>query len=118
MILVSALKIASVIKEYDLDILHMHYAVPHAICGILGRQMSGKDVKIMTTLHGTDITVLGYDHSLKDAIKFGIENSDVVTSVSQSLAKQTQDIIGTKRKSYPSITLYVRLIFQHSEMRN
>ncbi|MCP6710956.1 glycosyltransferase, partial [Klebsiella pneumoniae] len=87
-------KIASVIREYDLDILHMHYAVPHAICGILGRQMSGKDVKIMTTLHGTDITVLGFDHSLKDAIKFGIENSDVVTSVSKSLAHQTQEIIG------------------------
>ncbi|AMY04762.1 N-acetyl-alpha-D-glucosaminyl L-malate synthase BshA [Staphylococcus condimenti] len=94
-------KIASVIKEYDLDILHMHYAVPHAICGILGRQMSGKDVKIMTTLHGTDITVLGYDHSLKDAIKFGIENSDVVTSVSQSLAKQTKEIIGTKKEIEP-----------------
>lgn len=94
-------KIASVIKEYDLDILHMHYAVPHAICGILGRQMSGKDVKIMTTLHGTDITVLGYDHSLKDAIKFGIENSDVVTSVSQSLARQTKEIIGTNKDIKP-----------------
>ncbi|PAI83398.1 hypothetical protein APW83_09630 [Staphylococcus aureus] len=50
----------------------MHYAVPHAICGILAREMSGKDIKIMTTLHGTDITVLGYDHSLQGAIKFGI----------------------------------------------
>ncbi len=66
-------KIAEVIKEYDLDLLHMHYAVPHAICGILAREMSGKDIKIMTTLHGTDITVLGYDHSLQGAIKFGIE---------------------------------------------
>ncbi|MDN6206248.1 MAG: N-acetyl-alpha-D-glucosaminyl L-malate synthase BshA, partial [Staphylococcus simulans] len=94
-------KIASVIREYDLDILHMHYAVPHAICGILGRQMSGKDVKIMTTLHGTDITVLGFDHSLKDAIKFGIENSDVVTSVSKSLAHQTQEIIGTDKEIIP-----------------
>lgn len=66
-------KIAEVIKEYDLDLLHMHYAVPHAICGILAREMSGKDIKIMTTLHGTDITVLGYDRSLQGAIKFGIE---------------------------------------------
>lgn len=87
-------KIAEVIDEYDLDILHMHYAVPHAVCGILGKQMSQKqNVKIMTTLHGTDITVLGYDHSLKNAIKFGIEQSDIVTSVSQSLARQTQEII-------------------------
>ena len=52
-------KIAEVIKEYDLDLLHMHYAAPHAICGILAREMSGKDIKIMTPLHGTDITVLG-----------------------------------------------------------
>ncbi|PUZ33264.1 N-acetyl-alpha-D-glucosaminyl L-malate synthase BshA [Staphylococcus arlettae] len=94
-------KIAEVINKYDLDILHMHYAVPHAVCGILAKQMSGKDIKIMTTLHGTDITVLGYDHTLKNAIKFGIEGSDLVTSVSQSLAKQTQDIINTNKPIVP-----------------
>ena len=70
-------KISEVIKEYDLDVLHA-LCRPHAVCGILARQMSGKDIKIMTTLHGTDITVLGYDHSLKGAIKFGIEQSDIV----------------------------------------
>ena len=50
----------------------MHYAVPHAVCGILARQMAGKDIKIMTTLHGTDITVLGYDHSLKGALNLAL----------------------------------------------
>lgn len=94
-------KISDVIQEYDLDILHMHYAVPHAVCGILAKQMSGKDVKIMTTLHGTDITVLGYDHSLKNAIKFGIEESDIVTSVSRSLARQTYEIIDTDKEIIP-----------------
>lgn len=94
-------KIAEVITEYDLDVLHMHYAVPHAVCGILAKQMSGKDIKIMTTLHGTDITVLGYDHSLKNAIKFGIEQSDIVTSVSKSLAEQTQEIIETTKDIVP-----------------
>ncbi|OEK60087.1 N-acetyl-alpha-D-glucosaminyl L-malate synthase BshA [Staphylococcus equorum] len=94
-------KIAEVINEYDLDLLHMHYAVPHAVCGILAKHMSKKDIKIMTTLHGTDITVLGYDHSLKNAIKFGIEESDIVTSVSQSLAKQTNDIIETDKEIVP-----------------
>lgn len=94
-------KIAEVINEYDLDLLHMHYAVPHAVCGILAKHMSGKDIKIMTTLHGTDITVLGYDHSLKNAIKFGIEGSDVVTSVSKSLAEQTTDIIETDKTIIP-----------------
>ena len=52
-----------------------------------------KDVKIMTTLHGTDITVLGYDHTLRNGIKFGIEQSDLVTSVSNALAQQTYDIV-------------------------
>lgn len=94
-------KISEVIKEYDLDILHMHYAVPHAICGILAREMSGRDIKIMTTLHGTDITVLGYDHSLQGAIKFGIEKSDLVTSVSQSLADETHAIIDTDKEIIP-----------------
>lgn len=94
-------KISEVIKEYDLDILHMHYAVPHAICGILAKHMSGKDIKMMTTLHGTDITVLGYDHSLKGAIKFGIEESDIVTSVSHSLAEQTKEIIHTDKEIVP-----------------
>src|SRR5699024_2669234 len=55
----------------------------------------------MTTLHGTDITVLRYDHSLKNAIKFGIEGSDVVTSVSKSLAEQTTDIIETDKTIIP-----------------
>lgn len=94
-------KIANVINEHDLDVLHMHYAIPHAICGILARQMSGKDIKIMTTLHGTDITVLGYDHSLRNAIKFGIEQSDIVTSVSESLKEETNEIIAPQKEIVP-----------------
>lgn len=94
-------KIANVINEYDLDVFHMHYAIPHAICGILARQMSGKDIKIMTTLHGTDITVLGYDHSLRNAIKFGIEQSDIVTSVSESLKDETNEIIAPQKEIVP-----------------
>ncbi|MCA1063162.1 N-acetyl-alpha-D-glucosaminyl L-malate synthase BshA [Rossellomorea sp. AcN35-11] len=86
-------KMAEIIEREDLDILHVHYAIPHAVCAILGKQMSGKDVKIVTTLHGTDITVLGYDPSLTKAIRFGIEKSDVVTAVSSALVKQTNDLI-------------------------
>lgn len=88
-----ASKISEVINEYDLDLIHMHYAVPHAVCGILARQMSGRDVRIVTTLHGTDITVLGHDMSLVNAIRFGIEGSDAVTAVSDSLAVQTHELI-------------------------
>ncbi|MFC3418207.1 N-acetyl-alpha-D-glucosaminyl L-malate synthase BshA [Salinicoccus hispanicus] len=89
-----ASKISEIIVEYDLEIIHMHYAVPHAICGILARQMAGRDVGIVTTLHGTDITVLGHDMSLVSAIRFGINGSDVVTAVSESLKEQTQRLIG------------------------
>ncbi|MEZ2457055.1 N-acetyl-alpha-D-glucosaminyl L-malate synthase BshA [Salinicoccus roseus] len=88
-----ASKISEVIIEYDLDVIHMHYAVPHAVCGILARQMAKRDVGIVTTLHGTDITVLGYDMSLVSAIRFGINGSDIVTAVSESLKNQTLSLI-------------------------
>jgi len=88
-----ATKIAEVIKNEQLDLMHVHYAIPHAVCAILGRDMAGFDIGIVTTLHGTDITVLGSDSSLKEAIKYGIEKSDVVTAVSNSLRDQTYDMI-------------------------
>jgi len=88
-----ASKIAEVAVRENLDVLHVHYAIPHAVCAILAREMSGRDLKIVTTLHGTDITVLGYDSSLSDAIRFGIEKSDAVTAVSNSLVAQTYDLI-------------------------
>ncbi|OLN23222.1 N-acetyl-alpha-D-glucosaminyl L-malate synthase BshA [Domibacillus antri] len=88
-----ASKIADVIKREKLDILHVHYAIPHAVCAILGKQMAKSNVKIVTTLHGTDITVLGADSALTSAIKFGIEQSDAVTAVSNSLVHQTNELI-------------------------
>ncbi|MEM1502011.1 N-acetyl-alpha-D-glucosaminyl L-malate synthase BshA [Domibacillus sp. 8LH] len=88
-----ASKMAEVIEREKLDILHVHYAIPHAVCAILGKQMAKSNVKIVTTLHGTDITVLGTDSALAPAIKFGIEQSDAVTAVSHSLVKQTKEMI-------------------------
>ena len=96
-----ASKMAEVIKREDLDLLHVHYAIPHAVCAILAKQMSKRDVKIVTTLHGTDITVLGYDASLSDAIRFGIEESDAVTAVSHSLIAETYDLIHPNKKIEP-----------------
>jgi L-malate glycosyltransferase len=88
-----ASKMAEVANREKLDLLHVHYAIPHAVCAILAKQMSNVDLKIITTLHGTDITVLGYDPSLTDAIKFGIEKSDIVTAVSNALINQTYELI-------------------------
>lgn len=93
-----ASKMAEVAKREQLDILHVHYAIPHAVCAILAKQMIGNNVKIVTTLHGTDITVLGYDPSLTELIKFGIEKSDGVTAVSKSLVKQTEQLIAPDKE--------------------
>ncbi|MBO0958175.1 N-acetyl-alpha-D-glucosaminyl L-malate synthase BshA [Neobacillus sp. MM2021_6] len=93
-----ASKMAEVANRENLDILHVHYAIPHAVCAILAKQMSNKDIKIVTTLHGTDITVLGYDPSLTNAIKFGIEKSDTVTAVSNSLVNQTYELINPDKQ--------------------
>lgn len=93
-----ATKIAEVIKNENLDLMHVHYAIPHAVCAILGRDMAGSDIGIVTTLHGTDITVLGTDSSLKEAIRYGIEKSDVVTAVSDSLKNQTYEMINPDKE--------------------
>src|SRR5690625_4107839 len=88
-----ATKMAEVIDQKKLDILHVHYAMPHAICAILAKDIANHDVKIVTTLHGTDITVLGIDHTFKKMIKHGIEKSDAVTAVSHDLVEQTVNML-------------------------
>ncbi|GGH78882.1 N-acetyl-alpha-D-glucosaminyl L-malate synthase BshA [Pullulanibacillus pueri] len=96
-----ASKMAEVAQREHLDLLHVHYAVPHAICAILAKQMVGDHLKIVTTLHGTDITVLGYDPSLTQMIRFGIEHSDHVTAVSKDLVQQTKALIETDKSITP-----------------
>ena len=90
-----ASKMADVCKEEKLDIVHVHYAIPHAVCAVLARSMSGENFGIVTTLHGTDISVLGEDSTLAQAIKYGIDCSDAVTAVSESLKQQTYELIDT-----------------------
>ncbi|WP_226034707.1 N-acetyl-alpha-D-glucosaminyl L-malate synthase BshA [Aquibacillus saliphilus] len=91
-------KMAEVIDTEKLDILHVHYAMPHAVCAILAKDIAEHDVKIITTLHGTDITVMGIDKSLKKMIKHGIEKSDAVTAVSNSLVNQTKEMLAIQKK--------------------
>lgn len=93
-----ASKMADVIKEKRLDVLHVHYAIPHAVCAVLAREMSGENIGILTTLHGTDISVLGQDSTMAQAIKYGIEKSDIVTTVSDALKEQTYQLIDPKKE--------------------
>jgi L-malate glycosyltransferase len=94
-------KMAEVAKREKLDLLHVHYAVPHAVCAVLAKQMLDDKLKIVTTLHGTDITVLGYDPSLSEMIKFGIEKSDVVTAVSYQLKEDTKKLLNIQKDIVP-----------------
>lgn len=88
-----ASKMHLVAQRVGLDILHVHYAVPHAVCAYLAKQMSGDTFKVVTTLHGTDITILAQNESLKDIIRLGIRQSDAVTAVSRDLIKETRELL-------------------------
>jgi L-malate glycosyltransferase len=87
-----ATKMAEVAEHARLDLLHVHYALPHAISAILAREMSagnGRRLKVVTTLHGTDITIVGQDRSYLPITRYGIEKSDAVTAVSRYLRDVT-----------------------------
>ncbi|MBD3918828.1 N-acetyl-alpha-D-glucosaminyl L-malate synthase BshA [Paenibacillus sp. PR3] len=93
-----ASKMAQVVQMQELDLLHVHYAVPHAICAYLAKQMVGNQLKTVTTLHGTDITVLAQDESLKDLIRLAINSSDSVTAVSADLINETRELLDITRE--------------------
>ncbi|MGZ8781207.1 MAG: N-acetyl-alpha-D-glucosaminyl L-malate synthase BshA [Thermoanaerobaculia bacterium] len=84
-----ATKMAEVAAYEKLDILHVHYAIPHAISAYLAKQILQSNLKVITTLHGTDITLVGRDESYLPITKFGIEVSDGVTAVSHWLKEET-----------------------------
>ena len=85
-----SVKMAEVSKQYSLDILHVHYAVPHATAAILARDLIGTNMpKVITTLHGTDITLLGEDPSFQPIIQYSMEHSCGVTAVSEYLKQKT-----------------------------
>ncbi len=86
-----ASKLVEVAQYQKLDILHMHYAIPHAVSGFLAREMVGRDaVKLVTTLHGTDSTLVGLEPSFLPLMRFSIRESDAVTAVSRFLAEKTR----------------------------
>ncbi|RMB60904.1 N-acetyl-alpha-D-glucosaminyl L-malate synthase BshA [Dokdonia sinensis] len=85
-------KLVNIVKKHDIDILHVHYAIPHAYAGYMAKMMlkeEGIHIPMVTTLHGTDITLVGSHPFYRPAVAFSINNSDVVTSVSDSLKQDT-----------------------------
>ena len=93
-----AVKMAEVARARQLDLFHVHYAVPHALAACLAVQMLGKTApRIVTTLHGTDTTLLGQDPDYRAAIEYALAHSDAVTAVSESLREQTYEILKVAR---------------------
>jgi N-acetyl-alpha-D-glucosaminyl L-malate synthase BshA len=95
-------KIVEVARDFSLDVVHAHYAVPHATAAYLARQVlastrDGRSPKVVTTLHGTDITLVGNDPSYSEIVAFSIEQSDHVTAVSASLRASTSTELGVRR---------------------
>jgi len=111
-------KMVEIVEMYDLEVLHVHYAIPHAYAAYMAKQMlaqKGICVKVVTTLHGTDITLVGSHPTYKTAVEFSINNSDVVTTVSESLKQDTLRLFDIKKEikviynfidfeKYPQIT--------------
>lgn len=92
-----AAKLAEVISEFNLDVLHAHYAIPHAVSGWLSRKMANRhDLPLITTLHGTDITIVGNDPSYLPITRWSLEASDSVTVVSNWLGEEVKRKIGCK----------------------
>ena len=93
-----ASKMIEVSQQFGLDILHAHYAVPHATAAYLAKQAMGKGApKTVCTLHGTDITLVGSDKSFYEITRFSIDAADGVTAVSEFLRSKTIEVFGTKR---------------------
>jgi N-acetyl-alpha-D-glucosaminyl L-malate synthase BshA len=94
-----ASKLYEVARAESLDLIHMHYAIPHAVSGYLAREMLRKSryLPVVTTLHGTDITLVGRDPSYLNITRFSIEQSDAVTAISRYLCQATREIFNISR---------------------
>jgi len=96
-------KLVDMVKLYGIELLHVHYAIPHAYAGYMAKKMlkeQGIRIPMVTTLHGTDITLVGNHPFYKPAVSFSINHSDVVTAVSQDLKDDTYRLFDIKREIY------------------
>lgn len=96
-------KLVDMVKLHGIELLHVHYAIPHAYAGYMAKKMlkeQGIKIPMVTTLHGTDITLVGNHPFYKPAVSFSINHSDIVTSVSQDLKDETYRLFDIKREIY------------------
>ena len=110
--LVLSSKLVDVVKYEKLDLLHVHYAIPHASAAYMAKQIlasQGINIPFITTLHGTDITLVGKDPSFEPVITFAINQSDAVTAVSESLKKDTYINFPNVNKEISVIPNFIRL---------
>ena len=94
-------KLVDTVKTFGIELLHVHYAIPHAYAGYMAKQMlldEGISLPMVTTLHGTDVTLVGKHPFYKPAVTFSINHSDCVTSVSESLKKDTLSVFNVKKE--------------------
>lgn len=91
-----ATRMLEVHEEADVEVFHVHYAIPHAVSAFLARSMCGRCFRFVTTLHGTDITVVGSDRAYMRPTRFAIDQSDAVTAVSHYLADETKLVFGVQ----------------------
>lgn len=125
-----ATRMAEVAEFYSLDLLHVHYAIPHSISALLARQMletrqqasQRRYLPFITTLHGTDITLVGLDRSFLPITQFGIEQSDGVTAISSYLRDRTRDAFGIQGeieviRNFVNCDVYLRVPSKYTAMR-
>jgi len=89
-------KLYEISERENLDILHSHYAVPHSTAMLLAKQMTGNRLKTVTTLHGTDVTIMAEDPGLKEVTEFSINNCDAITAVSNCLKRDANEMLNLK----------------------
>jgi N-acetyl-alpha-D-glucosaminyl L-malate synthase BshA len=110
-------KLVDMVKLYKIELMHVHYAIPHAYAGYMAKQMlkaEGINIPMITTLHGTDITLVGSHPFYKSAVTFSINQSDFVTSVSESLKQDTLKLFNIK-KEIQVIPNFIELAKNHED---
>lgn len=112
-----ASQLGDLIDHHNIDVVHSHYALPHAVAAVLARDIAGRPIRCITTLHGTDITVVGAHPTMKNITRFAIEHSDAVTAVSDSLKQQTADTFGINADCIHTIYNFINPRFFNPELK-